>query len=128
MAHNYVWGSQNEMFVLAHMAGVNIASYNTTERQYHFHNPGVIDTLMTTPGPAYMLNIQVTTSMWYSHRSEHPYIVSFESFSHNCSLLFSFQTLYSLCLALQNITSIDNFEEGEAGGGGGLSLHLTKVV
>ena len=43
MAHNYVWGSQNEMFVLAHMAGVNIASYNTTERQYHFHNPGVID-------------------------------------------------------------------------------------
>ena len=25
------------------MAGVNIASYNTTERQYHFQNPGVID-------------------------------------------------------------------------------------
>ena len=43
MAHNYVWGSQNEMFVLAHMAGVNIASYNTTERQYQFQNPGVID-------------------------------------------------------------------------------------
>ena len=43
MAHNYVWGSQNEMFVLAHMAGVNIASYNTIERQYHFQNPGVID-------------------------------------------------------------------------------------
>ena len=43
MAQNYVWGSQNEMFVQAHMAGVNIASYNTTERQYHFQNPGVID-------------------------------------------------------------------------------------
>jgi hypothetical protein len=85
-------------------------------------------TLMTTPGPAYMLNIQVTTSMWYSHRTEHPCIVSFESFSHNCSLLFSFQTVCSLCLGLQNITSIDNFEEGEAGGGGGLSLYLTRVV
>ena len=72
-----------------------------------------------------MLNIQVTTSMWYSPMTEHPCIVFFESFSHNCSLLFSFQTVYSLCLALQNI---DSFEEGEAGGGGGLPLQLTKVV
>ena len=43
MAHNYVWGSRNELYVLAHMAGVNIASYNTTERQYLFQNKGVID-------------------------------------------------------------------------------------
>ena len=40
---NYSWGTHNEMLVLAHMAGLNMASYNTIEHQYHFHNPGMID-------------------------------------------------------------------------------------
>ena len=43
MDRNYSWGTHNEMLVLAHMAGLNMASYNTIERQYHFHNPGMID-------------------------------------------------------------------------------------
>ncbi len=42
MDHNYAWGTHNEMLVLAHMAGLNIASYNIIEHQYHFHNPGMI--------------------------------------------------------------------------------------
>ena len=96
MAHNYVWGSQKEMFVLAHMAGVNIGSYNTTERQYHFHNPGVID-INAYPDdnsrPCNMLNTQVTTSLWYSHRTEHLCIVNH---SHIKFFLFSFQTVQSL--------------------------------
>ena len=43
MDRNYAWGTHNEMLVLAHMAGLNIASYSTIDRQYHFHNPGMID-------------------------------------------------------------------------------------
>ena len=43
MDQNRVWGTQNEMLVLAHMAEVNIASFNKRERQYHFNFPGVID-------------------------------------------------------------------------------------
>ena len=41
MDRNYVWGTHDEMLVLAHMAGLNIASYSTIDRQYHFHNPGM---------------------------------------------------------------------------------------
>ena len=43
MDQNRVWGTQNEMLVLAHMAEVNIAPFNKCERQYHFNFPGVID-------------------------------------------------------------------------------------
>ena len=40
---NYVWGTQNEILTFAHMAGVNIASYNTNDRHYEYFKPGVID-------------------------------------------------------------------------------------
>ena len=43
METNGVWGSQNEMLALAHMAGVNIFSFNEIDRHYHIHSPGVID-------------------------------------------------------------------------------------
>ena len=43
MDRNYVWGSQNELLAFAHMTGVNIASYNTIDRQYSYFKPGVID-------------------------------------------------------------------------------------
>ena len=43
MDRNYTWGSHTEMIVLAHMAGVNIASYNTLVRDYDFLSPGLID-------------------------------------------------------------------------------------
>jgi hypothetical protein len=43
MDQNGVWGTQNEMLVLAHMAEINIASFNTHERRYNFCFPGVID-------------------------------------------------------------------------------------
>ena len=39
---NYTWGIDRELFVLAHMAVVNIANYNTNDEYYHFHTPGVI--------------------------------------------------------------------------------------
>ena len=99
MAHNYVWGSQNEMFVLAHMAGVNIASYNTTERQYHFQNPGVIDINAypddnSRPCIYYVEYTGNHFNVVLSHRTEHLCIVF--SFTHKCSLLFSFQTVQSV--------------------------------
>ena len=40
---NGVWGTQNEMLVLAHMAEINVASFNRCERHYNFIFPGVID-------------------------------------------------------------------------------------
>lgn len=43
MDQNGVWGTQNEMLVLAHMAEINIVSFNTHERRYNFCFPGVID-------------------------------------------------------------------------------------
>ena len=43
MDRNYSWGTHNEILVLAHIAGLNMTSYNTIEHQYNFHNPGMID-------------------------------------------------------------------------------------
>ena len=43
MDTNGAWGTQNEMLVLAHMAEINIVSFNTHERRYNFCFPGVID-------------------------------------------------------------------------------------
>ena len=40
---NGVWGSQNEILALAHMAAVNIFSFNEIDGHYHIHSPGVID-------------------------------------------------------------------------------------
>ena len=42
MDRNYVWGSHNEMIVLANKAGVNIATYNTIKRQYQILTPRMI--------------------------------------------------------------------------------------
>ena len=39
---NYKWGTDREIFVLAHMVVVNIANYNINDEYYHFHTPGVI--------------------------------------------------------------------------------------
>ena len=43
MDRNYTWGTHNEMIVLAHMAGINMASYNINDNYYHFIHPGLID-------------------------------------------------------------------------------------
>ena len=43
MDRNYTWVTHNEMIVLAHMVGVNMASYNTVDKYYHFMSPGLID-------------------------------------------------------------------------------------
>ena len=37
------WGSQTEMYVLAHMTGLNISSFNTWARMYAYILPGHID-------------------------------------------------------------------------------------
>ena len=37
------WGSTGEILVLAHMVGVNVASFNTDDEHYHVLSPGVID-------------------------------------------------------------------------------------
>ena len=43
MEQNGVWSTQSEMFVLAHMAEINISSFNKQEQRYNFLFPGVID-------------------------------------------------------------------------------------
>ena len=43
MAQDGVWGSTTEMLVFAHLAGVNIASYNANDGSYHMLAPGVIE-------------------------------------------------------------------------------------
>ena len=37
------WGSQTEMYVLAHMTGLNVFSFNTRARRYAYILPGHID-------------------------------------------------------------------------------------
>ena len=37
------WGSTAEMLVLAHMVGVNVASFNSDDEHYHVLSPRVID-------------------------------------------------------------------------------------
>ena len=37
------WGSQTEMYVLAHMTGLNIFSFKTRARMYEYLLPGSID-------------------------------------------------------------------------------------
>ena len=43
MDRNGTWGGTVEFVVLAHLVGVNVASYNTTNNTYHLFGPGVID-------------------------------------------------------------------------------------
>ena len=38
-----VWGTETEMLVLAHVLGVNIASYNKVLRSYQIYSPGVTE-------------------------------------------------------------------------------------
>jgi hypothetical protein len=64
MDQNGVWGTQNEMLVLAHMAEINIASFNTHERRYNFCFPGVIDyNAYPEDDPLSIWNTLVTTLM-----------------------------------------------------------------
>ena len=43
MGRNGVWGTSVEMLAFAHLAEVNIASYNNDDGSYHFFGPAVID-------------------------------------------------------------------------------------
>ena len=43
MDRNGTWGGTVEFVVLAHLVGVNVASYNTTNNTYHLFGPAVID-------------------------------------------------------------------------------------
>ena len=43
MGRNGVWGTSVEMLAFAHLAEVNIASYNNDNGSYHFFGPAVID-------------------------------------------------------------------------------------
>ena len=40
---HHKWGTDRQIFVLAHMAEANIATYNTDDKYYNFHTSGVID-------------------------------------------------------------------------------------
>ena len=43
MDRDGVWGTTAELLVFAHLAGVNIASYNNEDGSYHILSPGVIE-------------------------------------------------------------------------------------
>jgi hypothetical protein len=43
MERDGVWGTTVELVTFSHMAGVNVASYNTEDERHHVLSPGVID-------------------------------------------------------------------------------------